>query len=202
MELAVFAGVLFADLLSKGLVQSNGAKLAADPLHVIGTLVVFTYSENSGMAFGMFSGSEAGKWIFIAAVLLVVPIFGWFLFKNRGGNRLMRVAVALIIAGALGNFVDRIMMLTGAIGGVRDFIHMQAIAEVFPYLFFPTIFNIADMALTFGVILFAIYFILIYKDPKKPPKKDALGIEDPPEDNGESIKAHCEDIKTDGKDEK
>ena len=69
-----------------------------------------------------------------------------WLFKNKDENPILRYTVALMMAGALGNLVDRVYL-----GYVRDFLSFNIFGYDFP------VFNVADMALSIGV---AILFLL------------------------------------------
>ena len=94
-----------------------------------------TYTENRGAAFGMLQG---GRWFFIVATVVVCGGVIWFLYKDRKRmHLLMKISLALILGGALGNFIDRVWL-----GYVRDMFS----AVIFNF----AIFNVADMALSIG----------------------------------------------------
>lgn len=93
-------------------------------------------STNTGMAFG-----QGQSWGPIIAVVAMVVVVGLLLSLRRGGGRLGDVAVGLIIGGAIGNLIDRLVRSPGWLrGGVVDFIDFQ---------WFP-IFNVADIGITTG----------------------------------------------------
>ncbi|MBK8984331.1 MAG: signal peptidase II [Ignavibacteria bacterium] len=125
---------------------------------VIGDFFKITFIENPGMAFGLQIGGKLFLSIFtiLATILLIV-----FLYKNRNENLLLRLALAFILGGAIGNLIDRVFY--GKIfsyapifyGRVVDFIHID-----FPNftIFGKTIyswpiFNIADISVTVGFLL-------------------------------------------------
>jgi len=125
---------------------------------VIGDFFKITFIENPGMAFGLQIGGKLFLSIFtiLATILLIV-----FLYKNRKENLLLRLALAFILGGAIGNLIDRVFY--GEIfsyapifyGRVVDFIHID-----FPNftIFGKTIyswpiFNIADISVTVGFLL-------------------------------------------------
>ena len=98
--------------------------------------------HNSGAAFSFLAGASGWqRWFFVglgaAAALFIV----WML-RGHGGQRLFSWALALILGGALGNVVDRLLH-----GHVVDFIQVH-----WRSWFFPS-FNIADSAITIGAIL-------------------------------------------------
>lgn len=114
----------------------------AEPLHVIGTLVQFTYTRNSGIAFGLFAGRNYPFFLF--SIVAAVAVF--VLFSRHPRLSLARqLSLALILGGALGNFIDRARW-----GEVVDFILLSWRQWSFP------VFNVADMCVTFGVALFAL----------------------------------------------
>lgn len=132
-------------------------------LKPIGTFVLiphfleFTYSENSGAAFGMLQNNS----IFFAVLTIVISIviFG-FLMKYKHHNLLSKISCLMIIAGGLGNLVDRLRLHY-----VVDFIH---------FYFFNYIFNFADCLVTVGVALMVIYVVFFME---KLEKQDKLASE-------------------------
>ena len=132
-------------------------------LKPIGTFVLiphfleFTYSENSGAAFGMLQNNS----IFFAVLTIVISIviFG-FLVKYKHHNLLSKISCLMIIAGGLGNLVDRLRLHY-----VVDFIH---------FYFFDYIFNFADCLVTVGVALMVIYVVFFME---KLEKQDKLASE-------------------------
>ncbi len=99
------------------------------------------YWENRGAAFGLFQG---GGGIFgILAILVSIAIFIYYPVIARS-DKWMRLALALQLAGALGNLIDRLM-----IGAVTDFISIWT---------FP-VFNLADLSITTGVIILLLPYL-------------------------------------------
>jgi signal peptidase II len=120
------------------------------PLHlespIIPGLLNFTHVENTGVAFGMFAGSGegTGTWILIGLGLLALTMVLVYLRQVPRDNRLLLVALGLIVGGAIGNLIDRI-----AAGAVTDFIDFY-----FGSYHFHT-FNLADSGITIGIVLIA-----------------------------------------------
>lgn len=155
---AVMIGVLVAiDQITKVLVKTS--MMPGDSRPLIGTLVNLTFVENPGMAFGVSWGS--GK---IVLTLLTVVIAGaliWYLRQIAAAHWAPRLAVTLILAGAVGNLIDR--LLYGVIfggeslfyGKVVDFIQVD-IPDVMLFgelhTHFP-VFNVADSCVSVGVVL-------------------------------------------------
>tara|TARA_Y100000590_G_scaffold97726_1_gene111234 strand:+ start:1023 stop:1346 length:324 start_codon:yes stop_codon:yes gene_type:complete len=93
------------------------------------------------MAFGL-SMPGGKKVLLIMSIFLTILIF-WFLWQERNGHILMRLGLALILAGAFGNLLDRLLY-----GKVVDFLDFM-IGDFHWYIF-----NVADSSVTIGMILF------------------------------------------------
>ena len=114
------------------------------PVRLLGGLIYLSLTRNGGAAFSMASGYT---WIFPVVALVVVAWIVWMAKKLR--SLPWAVALGLVLGGALGNFIDRLFRAPGPFRGhVIDMISAFA-----PYGERFAIFNIADSALTCGVIL-------------------------------------------------
>lgn len=139
--LVLIAGsVLALDFVTKR--WATEALSRRPPVEIVGEYVRFTYTRNSGVAFGLGAGSKFPYAIFsIAAALIIL-----YLFLSRRVVGLGReIALSLILGGALGNLVDRLTT-----GEVVDFIEIGWDRWHWP------VFNVADSAVSVGVVLFAI----------------------------------------------
>lgn len=139
--------VVVADQLSKAWVLNHlgpgGDRTVVD---VIPGLLRLFYVENSGAAFGMFHGSGAILTIIAVVVVLILAIA----FRQLiGRNLLLSIALGLMFGGAVGNIIDRFRH-----GFVVDFINV-------PHWW---TFNIADSAITVGVIILAIFLVFYESD--------------------------------------
>ncbi len=105
---------------------------------------------NRGMSYGLFQAEGAMRWV-LAGVMLAIAI-GFLVWLMRADGRWLKLSLALVIGGAIGNLIDRIRF-----GAVVDFIDVnQLTANLFPWVF-----NIADAAISVGaVLLFIDQFIL------------------------------------------
>jgi len=133
------AAVVIADQAVKSWIV-NGLHLAiGDPLPVWGPLRL-TLVENPGVSFGLFQ-SEASwtRWALAAFALTVALALA--VWVRRASKIYTGVALGLVIGGAIGNFADRVRF-----GTVVDFIDVTA-------LHFPWVFNLADSAITIGIVL-------------------------------------------------
>ena len=144
---------------------------------VIPNFLYFTYIHNYAAAFGSRFGldklfGETGTTVFfIVLTFVAIGFFAYFMYRNRGKSLVYRLAFALIIGGAIGNLVDRM-----AFGYVRDFVQIVYFGlTIFGQTSFA-IFNVADAALCVGVAMFLVYYIFIYKEPKKDENPLADGI--------------------------
>ena len=102
----------------------------------------FTYVRNKGAAFGIFADSAVRIPFFITISILAAVGILWYLRRLQGGQTLQVFSLSLIFAGAVGNLIDRVRL-----GEVIDFI------DVHWYQYHWPAFNIADSAITVGVIL-------------------------------------------------
>jgi len=138
----VAAAVVVVDQVCKQLVRDNIAR--GDHETVISGVVKLPHDSNNGVAFSTFSGAG-----WIIGVFIAVAVVGLLVYFARHATRpLAWLAVGLLLGGALGNALDRI-----ANGAVTDFVK-------FPH--WPA-FNVADIAITFGVIV--LIFVLERRAP-------------------------------------
>ena len=101
-------------------------------------VVHFTSAHNTGAAFGMFQG---GRWFFLVITVAMCAAMIVFLVKMRSRvHLLLRIILALLIGGALGNLIDRTLL-----GYVRDMIELRFIDFA--------IFNVADSAVSVSAVL-------------------------------------------------
>lgn len=139
---AVAAFALALDLLTKQLVVAHLRE--GDPVKLLGGAIYLSVIRNAGAAFSM-----GTHYTFVFPVITVVVIgwIGWMAAKLR--SLPWAVALGLVLGGALGNLIDRLFRAPGPLQGhVVDFISLLA-----PYGRYFAVFNIADSALTCGVVL-------------------------------------------------
>ena len=139
--------VFVSDHLSKSWVKSNLDQY--EPVNIIGHYLRFTYCENPGMAFGIQLGSFVHILTFISVLFTFYIIY--YLYKIMNDEMLIKLSIAFILGGALGNVYDRILMFLDPInvGGVVDFIDVGVSLSMRWYIF-----NIADSAITMGIIFY------------------------------------------------
>ena len=172
-------GVILADQLSKFYVKgikiplldiSLSGMYPGQSIQVIGDFFKITFIENPGMAFGFNPGTDFKLWISIFSLLASIGLI-IYLFKAKNKSRSLRIALAMILGGAIGNLIDRAFY--GLIynyapvfyGKVVDFLDF----DFFNFAIFGRnydrwpIFNIADASVTIGVLI----LVLFYKQHKK-----------------------------------
>lgn len=97
---------------------------------------------NYGINFGLFSGeTDSTRWILIAIALVICGVVLWWVHHEPGGLW-QKISAGLLLGGALGNVVDRLVY-----GAVADFLNMSCCGINNPYAF-----NIADIAVFVGAI--------------------------------------------------
>jgi signal peptidase II len=111
---------------------------------VVSDIVMLVHNQNPGIAFGVFSNSTS-PWLaplLLITSAMVIVVLGWLLVSGRAGGRLAQAGLALILGGAAGNALDRLIH-----GGVTDFVEIRLGTFSWPA------FNIADSAISIGAAL-------------------------------------------------
>ena len=111
---------------------------------VVSDIVMLVHNQNPGIAFGVFSNSTS-PWLaplLLITSAMVIVVLGWLLVSGRAGGRLAQAGLALILGGAAGNSLDRLIH-----GGVTDFIEIRLGTFSWPA------FNVADSAISIGAAL-------------------------------------------------
>jgi signal peptidase II len=129
--------VVALDQIAKALVEAN--MFAGEHVDLLGPLGL-TLAHNRGVAFGLASGGGA----LLVALTLAALAFVAVLFARNPARPGMWVAVGLLSGGALGNLIDRVR-----VGEVTDYIDL---------LSWPP-FNVADIAVTLGVVVLALTYV-------------------------------------------
>ena len=143
MQLMIVLTVIFLviDIVSK-LVISNLMNVH-DSIMVIENFFYITYVRNTGAAWSIFSGKI---WMLIIVSLIIISFMVWYIYRNKPKSKLEKIGYAMILGGAFGNLLDRIIY-----GYVVDFLDFYIFGYDYP------IFNIADSFILIGVVLLIIY---------------------------------------------
>ena len=158
--------LIVLDQVTKAVIASN-AQIFGN-MELIPHFFYLTYVKNTGAAWSMLAGQRAFLSLLAAAAIFVML---WYLMKQKkAGNKLSVAALALMIAGAAGNLIDRLLY-----GYVRDFLNFYIFGYDFP------VFNVADICLTVGVCLLILATILEKEEvPVEPdvikPEQDRTGV--------------------------
>ena len=132
--------IIIVDQVIKFVVRSSLSPNQS--VQVIGDLFRISYFRNEGAAFSSLVGYRG---FLIGFAVLSVIAATVFLLMYKGRSKLLDWSLALIIAGGIGNLIDRIFL-----GYVTD---------MFSFSFFPPIFNFADIAITLGCALMILFVI-------------------------------------------
>jgi signal peptidase II len=200
--------VLVADQVSKFYVKGisipflnlklEGMQIG-ESISVIGNFFKITFTENPGMAFGFDPGTNFKLLISIFSLVASVGLL-IYLFASRKKSLSLRIAIALILAGAIGNVFDR--MFYGLIyhyaplfyGKVVDFFDF----DFFNFTLFGRsyerwpIFNIADASVTVGVLILLFFYRKHQEDDNK-----ANEISEFSESNGNSVVMNSDNTEND-----
>ena len=144
--IGIIVAIVALDQWSKWMIKTSYNLYQSEP--IIEGFFYFTYVTNDGMAFGL--SLPGGKTILLIVTLILTGVIMWMLWKEKNSHNLIRYGLTLILAGAIGNMIDRILY-----GKVVDFL------DVMIGNFNWYIFNVADSAVTSGMILFILHTIII-----------------------------------------
>lgn len=186
--------LFIVDIITKWVVNSN--LHVGESIAVIPNFFYITLSYNTGAAFSL--GSSWGVWgrvLGIAISLLMSAAILWYWIKsNKKVNTFERACLMLLIAGAVGNLIDRAFYWKGTTGfnGVIDFLQFYlgggpgaSSSVVNPF----ATFNVADACLVVGVILMICYFIYdAIKNSKDDPNQNDPRLERAKKDGKDETK--------------
>ena len=139
--IGIIVGIVFADQLTKWLAVIYLQGEASFPLWK--GVLHFTYAKNEGAAFGMLSNH---RWVFMLFSVIAIVALLVYLFYFRPKSRFVKITLAMIIGGGIGNMIDRCWL-----GYVIDFIDFTLIDFA--------IFNVADSFVTVGAFMLMGYLI-------------------------------------------
>lgn len=110
-------------------------------IDVLPPILTFRMAWNRGVNFGLFAGGDTTRWILVAlATVIAVWVTVWLL--RSGAGRWSQIAGGLLVGGAIGNSIDRVLY-----GAVADFLNMSCCGIENPYAF-----NVADIAIFLGAV--------------------------------------------------
>lgn len=164
----IIVAVILLDQITKYIIKTNMS--LGESIPVLGNFFCITYVENPGMAFGVRISNPI---LFSALSIFAALLVFYYLYRLRNEGWLIQSALSLIAAGAIGNLVDRFVH-----GKVVDFFDVEFFDISIPAfslfgIHFPgysltrwPVFNVADSAVTIGMIIL-IFYIIFIGDPLK-----------------------------------
>lgn len=150
IELLIVVALIIVDLLTKKYVYGYCSE--QEDIILIKGVLRFHAVENTGASFGIFANHTMA--LTIVSLICAVVLFLFIFYSYPRRNLWLRSALILILAGAIGNIVDRL-----ALGYVRDFIYFELINFA--------VFNFADSCLTVGTIVLIVYMLFFYSKEEK-----------------------------------
>lgn len=151
MRIIAFASIILLTAVDQLLKAAVVAYLQpVGTITVIPGLLEWKYTENRGAAFGILADH---RWVFMILTICVVAAAVFFLMLKRSHSKLLTTALILLVAGGVGNLIDRIFL-----GYVIDYIFVT---------FFPFIFNFADCCVCIGAALFIVYILFFEEKNRK-----------------------------------
>jgi len=172
--------ILIVDQVSKIWIKTN--MYLGQEFKILGDWFIIHFTENNGMAFGLEFGGEFGKLsLSLFRIIAVAGIgYGLHYLIQKKYHRGLILNVAMIFSGALGNIIDSVFYgkiwnyATLFHGRVVDMFYFPILEGVFPtwlpiwggedYIFFRPVFNVADAAISLGVILILIFQNTYFKE--------------------------------------
>ena len=147
------------DQASKWLVVRQLNLIELGEIDVLPPLLNLRMAWNEGINFGLFANSaDIMRWVLITVALVISGYVLWWVRKERAGRWSM-ICAGLLVGGALGNVIDRIVY-----GAVADFLNMSCCGIENPYSF-----NVADIAVFAGVLGLVVF--MQKPAPPIPPKR-------------------------------
>ena len=123
-------------------------------IDVLPPFLNFRMAWNRGINFGLFANdAEVMRWVLIAIALIISAWVVWWIRKEESTNKWAQISAGLLVGGALGNVIDRIIY-----GAVADFLNMSCCGFDNPYAF-----NVADISIFAGAI-----GLIVFTGEKKP----------------------------------
>ncbi|MGN0536943.1 MAG: signal peptidase II [Acutalibacteraceae bacterium] len=132
--LGIAAAAAVLDQIFKELVLAYVVPVGS--IEVIPSLFSLVYTENRGVAFGLFQNTT---WLFAIVTVLIIAFLLFFYQKYKFKSKLIITAMGLVIGGGIGNLIDRIFR-----GYVIDFLSVS---------FFPPVCNFADYCVVVGAVI-------------------------------------------------
>ena len=136
--------IIALDLYTKFVVSGDNNTI------VVSSFIKLHTINNYGIAFSLFDGLQDGGRLLLSIVILIVLIFvAYELYKNLRSSINYLLGLSLVLGGGVANFIDRFDN-----GSVTDFIILH-----YENIYFPAVFNIADLSISIGAIFIIFHLI-------------------------------------------
>lgn len=158
---AIIVAIVALDLLTKVLAENY----LTGTVEIIGKWMTLHFITNGGASFSFLDGFVGSNVVFFIVTIIGLPLMMVVLYFNRKNSLFGNLGLVFMIGGTIGNAIDRAFLGDGFFNGrVRDFISVKGFA----------IFNVADIFLVCGVIMFIFALMFLEKDAlfAKKDKKD------------------------------
>lgn len=152
MLVLLYAGIILGTVLIDQItkfITDNGASFS-----VVSDLLRVEPVRNPGMAFGMLSDWKYAQTMFSVITVIILVAVVVYLFKTTNRSKTLHTAIAFMVGGTLGNFIDRL-----ALKEVRDFLALDLRIKILQFNC-----NMADVFITVGAVLFIVYCLFLDKD--------------------------------------
>lgn len=177
MTIILYLAIIVAIPLLAELIRFFIERDLADTATAVPGILTLTYSENSGVAFGMFRN---GTVFFAITTSIVIVLLSILLIKNYKSSKLFSIAASLIIGGGVANLIERVFL-----GYVVDYLKLS---------FFPPVCNFADYCITAGTVCLIVY-LLFFSDLLKSKKEKEKDEKDEQVEQDEQVAADPVELK-------
>ena len=151
-DIRIKGAISFCIILSVIVIDyaSKQYALLFDQNYILNSFITIYTMNNYGIAFSLFNNLDyLGQWILNILIFFILAFIAKELFTNLASSILYLIGLSLILGGGLANFVDRYDN-----SAVTDFIILH-----YNDIYFPAVFNIADLSICMGALLIIIYFM-------------------------------------------
>ena len=152
----VALGVIAIDQITKAQILDLLGPVEGTSRPLLGSWLSLTFVKNTGVAFGLFRGIP--HFFTVTSLLISLGAIYFYRYHLPNDRPWVQLSLGLIVGGAIGNIIDRLRF-----SYVVDFVHVS---------WFPGIFNMADSAITIGVIMLAGYLLFVGESVASPPPAD------------------------------
>ncbi len=136
--------IIVLDLYTKSLVSG------IDNTVILSSFIKLHTINNYGIAFSLFDGlQDGGRMLLSIAIFIILTFVSYELYKNLNSSISYLLGLSLVLGGGIANFIDRFDN-----GSVTDFIIIH-----YENIYFPAVFNIADLSISIGAIYIIFYLV-------------------------------------------